>query len=150
MIIRVLPCMISRTRPPPSSLAREILGDRYFYDKWNFLDVTTVLFVFLAFIFRMMELATGNPNHLILAQCFLASTAPLLFSRVLFLSQIGSALGPMTQVRRAAWFCCCCQILIWLTGRTTQPLYSWEPRDVSRCFPRCFSLLFLVARVARS
>ena len=32
------------------------------------------------------------------AQLFLAMSAPLLFSRVLFLSQIDDTLGPMTQV----------------------------------------------------
>lgn len=47
----------------------------------------------------MMELTNGDERHLFLAQFFLAASAPLLFSRVLFLSQIGSALGPMTQVR---------------------------------------------------
>lgn len=71
---------------------------RYFVDKWNFLDVTTVMFVLVAFTFRMIELTTGERRHLFVAQLFLASTAPLLSSRVLFLSQIGRALGPMTQV----------------------------------------------------
>lgn len=73
----------------------------YFYDRWNFLDVSTVAFIFTAFVFRMMELNSGENQHLFLAQFFLAASAPLLFSRVLFLSQIGSALGPMTQVYRA-------------------------------------------------
>lgn len=71
---------------------------RYFYDKWNFLDVTTIVFVTVAFIFRMMEWHSGELRHLFMAQVFLAVSAPLLFSRVLFLSQVGSALGPMTQV----------------------------------------------------
>lgn len=34
-----------------------------------------------------------------LARFFLAAIAPLLFSRLLFLSQIDDTLGPMTQVR---------------------------------------------------
>lgn len=72
---------------------------RYFLDKWNVLDVLTVVFVFVAFVFRMIELTSGDGGHLFVAQFFLASTAPLFSSRVLFLSQIGRALGPMTQVR---------------------------------------------------
>lgn len=46
----------------------------------------------------MMELKSGIPLHFFMAQFFLAASAPLLFSRVLFLAQIGRALGPMTQV----------------------------------------------------
>lgn len=75
---------------------------RYFLDKWNVLDVLTVMFVFVAFVFRMIELQSGEGSHLFVAQFFLASTAPLLSSRVLFLSQIGRALGPMTQVGEQA------------------------------------------------
>ena len=71
---------------------------RYFYDKWNFLDVTTIALVFVAFVFRMIELATERSSDLFIAQFFMAATAPFLFSRVLFLSQVGSTLGPMTQV----------------------------------------------------
>eukprot|EP00903_Cladosiphon_okamuranus_P021895 g20127.t2 len=72
--------------------------ERYFLDKWNVLDVLTVVFVFVTFVFRLIELTSGEDIHLFVAQFFLASTAPLLSSRVLFLSQIGRALGPMTQV----------------------------------------------------
>lgn len=83
----------------PSPLADDHSVDfRYFYDRWNFLDVTTVLFVSISFTFRMMELKSGDSLHFFLAQFFLAASAPLLFSRVLFLAQIGRALGPMTQV----------------------------------------------------
>ena len=60
------------------------------------------MFVFVAFVFRMIELQSGEGSHLFVAQFFLASTAPLLSSRVLFLSQIGRALGPMTQVGKQA------------------------------------------------
>lgn len=73
---------------------------RYFYDKWNFLDVMSILLVVVAFTFRMIQWGSGQMHHQFLAQIFLAVSAPLLFSRVLFLSQIGSALGPMTQVIR--------------------------------------------------
>lgn len=75
-----------------------ILNRSYFSDKWNFLDVTTVVFVFIAFVFRIVELESGNAYSLFVAQLFLATAAPLLLSRVLFLTQIGSPLGPMTQV----------------------------------------------------
>lgn len=74
------------------------MNDRYFGDKWNFLDVLTVAVVLVAFVFRMMELINGSALDLFVAQLFLASAAPLLFSRVLFLSQAGGTLGPMTQV----------------------------------------------------
>lgn len=83
----------------PLSLADDhSINSRYFYDRWNFLDVTTVLFVSISFTFRMMEPNSGDGMHLFVAQFFLAASAPLLFSRVLFLAQIGRALGPMTQV----------------------------------------------------
>lgn len=58
--------------------------------------------MFVAFVFRMVELTSGEGRHLFVAQFFLVSTAPLLSSRVLFLSQIGRALGPMTQVGEQA------------------------------------------------
>ncbi len=95
-----------KTLAPPSSQTKKKKtnrettnrNQRYFLDKWNVLDVITVGFVLVAFAFRMVELATGEGGHLFVAQFFLASTAPLLSSRVLFLSQIGRALGPMTQV----------------------------------------------------
>lgn len=72
--------------------------NRYFYDKWNFLDVITLYLVLVAFIFRMIGLATERQSDLVVAQFFLAATAPLLLSRLLFLSQAGSTIGPMTQV----------------------------------------------------
>ncbi|CAM9706637.1 unnamed protein product, partial [Ascophyllum nodosum] len=71
---------------------------RYFGDKWNFLDVITIGMVFLAFFFRTVELFEESDTNLFLAQFFLAAAAPFLFSRVLFFSQTGGTLGPMTQV----------------------------------------------------
>lgn len=96
--------------------------DRYlFQDAWNILDTSTIFLVALAFCFRVAALseerdhqepkafvADGNnvdiPEMIHLnpsafkAQVFLASTAPLLFARILSLSQIDSTLGPMTQI----------------------------------------------------
>lgn len=62
--------------------------------------MTTIGLVLVAFVFRIMEFFTGDSLDLALAQFFLAATAPFLFSRVLFLSQVGSALGPTTQVTK--------------------------------------------------
>lgn len=76
-----------------------------FYDAWNILDASTAALAMLALIFRIIgqqgatesESVVGE-NALNIAQwCFLFS-APFLFSRVLFLSQIDDTLGPMTQV----------------------------------------------------
>lgn len=66
------------------------------------MDVITLGLVFVAFVFRMVELFTGRSSDLLVAQFFMAATAPLLLSRLLFLAQAGSALGPLTQVRRLA------------------------------------------------
>ena len=62
------------------------------------MDVITLYLVFVAFIFRMIGFATERKSDLIVAQFFLAATAPLLLSRLLFLAQAGSTIGPMTQV----------------------------------------------------
>lgn len=83
-----------------------------FYDTWNILDTLTIVVVAVAFLFRIMALddgwsakdeelvGTGVSPHdnFFMAQFFLALSAPLLFARVLFLSQIDDTLGPMTQV----------------------------------------------------
>ena len=67
-----------------------------FYDTWNFLDTTTICCILVAFIFRMAALE--KEPLLFHAQFFYALSAPLLFSRLLVLSQIDATLGPMTQV----------------------------------------------------
>eukprot|EP00903_Cladosiphon_okamuranus_P014652 g13586.t1 len=67
-----------------------------FYDTWNFLDTSTICCILVAFIFRMVALT--NKDQLFYAQLFFAMSAPLLFSRLLVLSQIDATLGPMTQV----------------------------------------------------
>lgn len=67
-----------------------------FYDTWNFLDTLTICCILVAFIFRMMAL--NSEDFLFHAQFFYALSAPLLFSRLLVLSQIDATLGPMTQV----------------------------------------------------
>lgn len=67
-----------------------------FYDTWNFLDTSTICCILVAFIFRMIALQ--EESVLFHAQFFYALSAPLLFSRLLVLSQIDATLGPMTQV----------------------------------------------------
>ncbi|CBN74318.1 Ankyrin Repeat Transient Receptor Potential Channel [Ectocarpus siliculosus] len=67
-----------------------------FYDTWNFLDTSTIGCILVAFIFRMIAL--DDKFFLFHAQFFYALSAPLLFSRLLVLSQIDATLGPMTQV----------------------------------------------------
>ncbi|CAM9154277.1 unnamed protein product, partial [Ectocarpus fasciculatus] len=67
-----------------------------FYDTWNFLDTSTIGCILVAFIFRMIAL--DDDFFLFHAQFFYAASAPLLFSRLLVLSQIDATLGPMTQV----------------------------------------------------
>ncbi|CAB1096081.1 unnamed protein product [Ectocarpus sp. CCAP 1310/34] len=74
-----------------------------FYDTWNLLDTLTLSTVFLAFIFRLLGIREfGGPadpgDYFFVAQFFLAASAPLLFARLLRLSQIDSTLGPMIQI----------------------------------------------------
>ena len=69
-----------------------------FYDTWNFLDTSTICCILVAFIFRMIALDQNDEFFLFHAQFFYALSAPLLFSRLLVLSQIDATLGPMTQV----------------------------------------------------
>ncbi|CAN0376362.1 unnamed protein product, partial [Ascophyllum nodosum] len=81
-----------------SGLARYIL-----HDTWNLLDVLSIAFVLVAFIFRLRGLTRfGGPSKpgddFFIAQFFLASSAPLLFARLLLLSQIDGTLGPMIQI----------------------------------------------------
>jgi len=65
------------------------------------MTVTTVL---VAFVFRLLGMynfegpSTMPDDSFFLAQFFLASSAPLLFARLLLLLQIDSTLGPMTHV----------------------------------------------------
>ncbi len=64
------------------------------------MTVTTVL---VAFVFRLMgmsnfEGSTTPDDSFFLAQFFFASSAPLLFARLLLLLQIDATLGPMTHV----------------------------------------------------
>ncbi|CAM9807163.1 unnamed protein product [Ectocarpus sp. 6 AP-2014] len=66
-----------------------------FYDTWNFLDTSTIGCLFVTFVFRMIAL--DDDFFLFHAQFFYAASAPLLFSRLLVLSQIDATLGPMTQ-----------------------------------------------------
>ncbi|CBN74319.1 Transient Receptor Potential Channel. Partial sequence [Ectocarpus siliculosus] len=67
-----------------------------FYDTWNFLDTSTIGCLLVTFVFRMIAL--DDDFFLFHAQFFYAASAPLLFSRLLVLSQIDATLGPMTQV----------------------------------------------------
>eukprot|EP00752_Nemacystus_decipiens_P011859 g10519.t1 len=85
-------------RGPGKNLNRMVSAfTRYvFYDTWNFLDTSTILCILIAFVFRMIAL--NNDFFLFHAQFFYALSAPLLFSRLLVLSQIDATLGPMTQV----------------------------------------------------
>ena len=91
-----------------------------FQDAWNILDTSTILVVTVAFIFRIVALNEEAPRQrhvegaengemgflhtpglgssVLVAQALLASTAPLLFARILSLSQIDDTLGPMTQI----------------------------------------------------
>ncbi|CAM9931417.1 unnamed protein product, partial [Ectocarpus sp. 13 AM-2016] len=66
-----------------------------FYDTWNFLDTSTIGCLLVTFVFRMIAL--DDDFFLFHAQFFYAASAPLLFSRLLVLSQIDVTLGPMTQ-----------------------------------------------------
>lgn len=99
-----------------------LLLNRYMFDDtWNILDASTIVVVGLAFIFRMIGLdaagwdkgpddgnsavTSGSPytakqTCFFVAQTLLAASAPLLFARALFLSQIDDTLGPMMQVSK--------------------------------------------------
>lgn len=64
----------------------------------------TIATVSLAFLFRLLGMpenggAATPAEYFFGAQFFLALSAPLLFARLLRLSQIDDTLGPMTQVR---------------------------------------------------
>lgn len=86
--------------------------NRYlFHDTWNLVDTSTIVTVSLAFLFRVLGMpsyggATTPAEYFFAAQFFLALSAPLLFARLLRLSQIDDTLGPMTQVTRDANACC--------------------------------------------
>lgn len=67
------------------------------------MDTFTIVMVSLAFVFRLLGMPTNGgaaapAEYFFLAQFFLALSAPLLFARLLRLSQIDDTLGPMTQV----------------------------------------------------
>ena len=75
------------------------------HDTWNLLDTSSIVFVVVAFIFRLRGLTRfGGPDEpgddFFLAQVFLAWSTPFLFSRLLLFSQIDDTLGPMIQARR--------------------------------------------------
>lgn len=74
------------------------------HDTWNLLDVLSITFVTVAFIFRLKGLPKFGGQRepgddFFLSQFFLAWSAPLLFARLLLLSQIDGTLGPMIQAR---------------------------------------------------
>eukprot|EP00903_Cladosiphon_okamuranus_P021649 g19903.t1 len=74
-----------------------------FHDTWNLVDTFTIVTVFLAFLFRVLAMpeyggAKTPAEFFFAAQFFLAVSAPLLFARLLRLSQIDDTLGPMTQI----------------------------------------------------
>lgn len=54
-------------------------------DTWNFLDTTTICCILHAVVFRMIAL---DDQGFLFAQFFYALSAPLLFSRLLILSQL--------------------------------------------------------------
>lgn len=95
---------------PERSLYSIVSPFRYlFYDAWNILDTTTIMCVMAAFVFRVIaqrqargpppnEGGEDEPSSFYLAQVLLAASAPLLFARILALSQIDDTLGPMTQI----------------------------------------------------
>lgn len=105
--------MKSECTPPETHFTSRFRCDflRYlFRDAWNILDTATILCVTTAFVYRIIALrasqgmaaadamTTEEQESRFKAQCFLAASAPLLFARLLSLSQIDDTLGPMTRV----------------------------------------------------
>lgn len=89
------------------------LNFRYlFYDTWNILDIITILEVAMAFVCRVVAIHRGENWSIsdegtedsdeaawfFASQLLMAMAAPLLFARLLFLSQVDKTLGPMAQV----------------------------------------------------
>lgn len=73
------------------------------YDTWNFLDFTSIIFVVVAFVFRVRGArdsasSAAASDDFFLAQFFLAASTPFFFARLLLLSQVDGILGPMIQV----------------------------------------------------
>lgn len=99
-------CLFGAHTPPCplDTLATIIFPIRYlFHDTWNLVDLLTIVMVSLAFIFRLLGMPKNGgevtpAGHFFAAQFFLALAAPLLFARLMRLSQIDDTLGPMTQV----------------------------------------------------
>lgn len=86
---------------------------------WNVLDTLTILCVMVAFVSRIIgvvyyteDTKETDIRAFYVAQLFLAISAPLLFARVLSLSQIDDTLGPMTHVRGDVR-CTRCQSACW-------------------------------------
>lgn len=77
-----------------------------YYDTWNVLDALTIIFVMIAFVFRVagrydpwgIDNAITGGRSFFIAQLLLAISGPLLFARALLLSQIDTTLGSTTQV----------------------------------------------------
>lgn len=92
------------------------------HDTWNILDTMTIIAILAALVSRLWgyfgestpsndeesftEFTIAHISHsyspsekaFFFSRFFLASIAPMLFARLLFLSQIDPVLGPMTQV----------------------------------------------------
>ena len=73
------------------------------HDTWNFIDAMSIIFVVVAFTFRLRGTLDPGPSaspsdDFFLAQFFLAASTPFFFARLLLLSQIDETLGPMIQV----------------------------------------------------
>lgn len=90
-----------------------------FQDTWNILDTITIFTILVTFVTRILGLGgdwssseddDSGDNEVFLSargsffvsRFLLASIAPMLLSRLLFLYQIDATLGPMVQVNRAA------------------------------------------------
>lgn len=81
-----------------------------FNDTWNFFDTSTIVCSLVAFVFRIIALhktyehergdsvPIEDQSAFFVAKVVLAASTPLLFARVLSLSQIDGTLGPMTQI----------------------------------------------------